>query len=653
MGDEQSTSALQAAIESALRDSEPERAIEPLRQVLGRGAENVLFLDAWLKLVFCLCVTGKAGEAQRVVDELGEQVQALSARHFDAGHAMIGATVTGEATDLRSAAERFSQGFRDYAKTEYPAMFATVERLGTGADTPAHDYRVTSYGLWISGLNEMAAGGFQEGLTLLLGSIEGYRLGRMLGDVYWSWSDAVLCKLFMDDLKGAEDLYKQYAASASAAQSRFLEVAHCYLQAYRATNEGFVTKAHYLIAQNWDAFKFSQYPRILRSFSSKLRATHDAAAKPAAGETQEVTDAVETTHERDSPAYMALLARPAREEDEEIRKLVMIASNVNLGATRAVPAQVRFMVRLSRDTLLGRVPWDQGLLYLATECHAKRGGQPRIVGSCKLQFPLHAKWRIETRTRVAQKKHRSECGVLVFDSSRHDGLEMAGNAVLPEARGLGVGGFHVAARLLFISMFDIPVTHLFANLLTTDVQGAYPFYESVVRPLLGGIDYDHADELRYEDSDLVTQLLGSTWDRQPPVQFPVHVLPEEVRDHLGEVRTITRRAQYSLEKYGFRRAPTLDLLDGGQYFELPVEELRRRPIFRELYPVASKREAMSDDYVTFAPMARSQEEFVCVRCRGRIDETDLSISIPSYVFRLLSLRKGDAVRSISPPKSSG
>lgn len=652
MDRESSLRELRALADSALRSGRPGEAVPTLEEILAGGPTGVLFLDAWLKLVYCLCVDGRVEEAQALLDRWESQVERLSPRYFDVGHSMVGALVTGNPSDLRSASERFAQGYAEYPRTDYPGLFATIDRKSRtsngseGAEAADHDYRVSSYLLWIRGLKDMAEGSFRTALPILKRAMQRYELGHMTNDVLWTWSDGVLCQLCLDDDEGASELFTEYESLATTVDSRFLEVARCYLEAFDDRSTLPITTARHLIAHKWDGFKFSSYPAIFKRVAAKLR--NGAPAAATAAEPPRIAPRAEAEKAREEPDYFALVARPAREADDEVRTLVDIAATVNMGATRAEPSQVRLMVQLCRDTLTGSIPWDQGLLYLATEYHGAPGEAPRLAGSSKLQFPLHDKWRVDKRKRVGQKKHVSECEMLVFDATPADALEMAGNAVLPEMRGVGVGSFHVAARLLFVSMFPLPITHLFANLLTTDIGGKYPFFEEVVSPLLGGMDYDQADQLRYEDTGLIAQLLGNTWDHQPPVQFPLHILPKRLRDRLGEVRHITRRAQTSIERYGFRPTDKLDLLDGGQYFELPIEALHRRPLFRELTPVPGEVRP-GDRYLTFAPLNRSVERFCCVRCRARID--DLLLHIPLEVYKLLELRADSLVKVILKPES--
>jgi arginine/ornithine N-succinyltransferase beta subunit len=345
--------------------------------------------------------------------------------------------------------------------------------------------------------------------------------------------------------------------------------------------------------------------------------------------------------------FQCLVARPAREDEAEIHDLLAAAEIVNLGNTRG--ETVRELVTISEETLRGMIPWDQGLLYLATEYHGDDAAVPAIVGSCKLQCTVGACWvrkrhiRVSHR-RLAERRYRSEYDLLVYDATRADGLEMAGNVVLPEYRSQGIGTFHTQARLLFALIHTIePIDHLYADLLTPDTHGVYPFYEHVVKPLLDNMSYEDADRLRYEDISLLNELLGANnVAHEPACQFPIHLLPEEISSQFGTIREITKRAQNALERYNFRKIDTFDFLDGGQYFSLSLEDLHRIPTARDLR--ARPRATVPDGavFLTLAPTKRSMKDFCCVRVQGTIE--GLEVFLDAGVCRRVDIHDGENVK---------
>lgn len=339
------------------------------------------------------------------------------------------------------------------------------------------------------------------------------------------------------------------------------------------------------------------------------------------------------------------LARAARPEASEIEDLVSLASSVNLGATRPNVDQIAAHCKTSAWTTAGLVPWDQGLLFLVTDL-TDDNGNTEIGGSCKLQFALDACWERRNHSRVTRKGQVSSFTVLRYSDEKHGGLEMAGNVVRPDLRGHGLGRFHVQARLLFSSIYPPPkINHLFANLLTTDNDGRYPFFEEIVRPLLGDVEYDQADHLRYTEPDAIRAFLGAT-ESGAEVEILFHAMPREIREQFGAVRAITRRVQRVFERYGFQRGNRFDLLDGGQYYELPLSRLQRLPAFRDLLCRPVRGEIQNSSGITFASRERGQGDYFCVRAQGSVDESTLELHMDAALADRLGLRAGEAVRAI-------
>lgn len=340
--------------------------------------------------------------------------------------------------------------------------------------------------------------------------------------------------------------------------------------------------------------------------------------------------------------YQYLVARPARTDEAEIRQLLSAAETVNLGNTRS--DTVRELVSISEETLHGAVPWDQGLVYLATEYHAPGIAEPMIAGSCKLQCMVGACWALKPHVRWAHRRYRSQYDVLIYESERTYGLEMAGNVVLPRYQSQRIGTFHTQARLLF-ALIHVrePMDHLYADLLTPDTNGVYPFYEHVVKALIGNISYDQADRLRYEDVTLLDALLGpNDVAREPACQFPIHILPEEIRSQFGTIREITQRAQRALERYNFKKINKFDFLDGGQYFSLASEDLHRLPAVRDLRARLKPVLPDSTNFLTLVPAKRSMEEFACVRIPGTVE--GLEALLQADICRRVHIHDGENVK---------
>ncbi|HZY84558.1 MAG TPA: arginine N-succinyltransferase, partial [Gemmataceae bacterium] len=171
------------------------------------------------------------------------------------------------------------------------------------------------------------------------------------------------------------------------------------------------------------------------------------------------------------------------------------------------------------------------------------------------------------------------------------------------------------------------VASLYANVLTADAGGKYPFYEQAVRPLFGGLDYDTVDAFRYARCNARSPVLDEFLDErgeQPRARLPCHLLPDAVRRGLGQVRGESVGCQKNLERLGFSRADKYDVLDGGQYFETTLARLGRA-VGRQEHTVRCVRDgelAPASPGLTLAPANRSMPSFCCARaaCLPRGDE---------------------------------
>ena len=270
-----------ADAETAIQADDYRRALTLLEPLMSLLPQNLLFVDAWLKQVYCLAMLGEVERGQQLLDTFSERIDALSSRHFDLGSAMISAEVLGDLASLRAAVERFSQGMANYSSSKFPRLFLNLEKRiisqGYHRSMKPYDYSVSSYDLWTRGLNEMAAGDYAKALVDILNSIYRYEIGKMEGDVLWSWYDGVVCYLLLDQPEEAEQLYRQY--ESRAAGSRFREAASLMLNAHKQQRLDGLTKVKHLIGHEWQGYKKSPYPGIFRNFEAKINGTPRAAVR--------------------------------------------------------------------------------------------------------------------------------------------------------------------------------------------------------------------------------------------------------------------------------------------------------------------------------------------------------------------------------------
>jgi len=601
--------------------------------------------DCWLKRALCLLLLKRRAECAKLIARDRTQLEVKSKTHLTLACAAMDALGRGDPVLLRAATERFSQGLDHYSRSALPRLLALIEeRIPAGmidlrVPLDHHDYSVTSYSLWRSGLAAMVAGSYQGAHKYFRESMKRYELGQMDADVLWSWFDAILALLMQDQLPNAEQLYLLHADRATTSQPHFETASKEVIKAYRERDPESVLRAQGLMAHKWAAFKDSEYPAIFRAFELKI----GDMAEPKS------SIAILTPAAVSERRHRVLVCRPAVESD--VDRLIEIAQEVNLGNTRPDEKSILEQIAICKNTLTGNISWEQGILYLATEITSDQGGR-EVVGSCKLQKMVEGCWAKVTHQRVARMasegRRRAEYDQLAYDSSKMNALEFSGTAVLQAYRNQGIGTFHVQARLLFLLTHVVPgVKYLYADLLTDSLDNTFPFYETIVRPLIGrDIDYDRADTLRYYDIQFFEALLGKVGDSDPPVQIPLHVLPPDIRRGLGKVRDQTMPAKRVLTKYGFRETQKFDLLDGGQYMEVQLDELRRSNFDQELTAKRSPHTvAEADPTVAFTPLGRSPSDFFAVRAQTRTHEREMLI--PTHLYRELEIQRDEIVRVIA------
>jgi len=338
-------------------------------------------------------------------------------------------------------------------------------------------------------------------------------------------------------------------------------------------------------------------------------------------------------------AFVSRIARPG-----DIPALLRLARETDIGSIRADHERTAHEVEICHQTLQGKIPWEQGMLFLVTDCY-REGYPPALVGQAKIRWAFDACWLMTSGLgQLAGKTTRHD--VLVYHSERSGALEFAGNAVLESHQSQGIGGFQTKARVLFLVLFDLPgVSKIFADFLTPDVDGRYPFYEEIVRSLLGNRDYDEVDAHRHEARGRRVAFfelhLGRT-DDQPACEILLHTLPAHIRNTFGSIRPQSLPAAKALQRYGFTACNKYDLLDGGQYMETSIASLRATARTKTCYVEKASRSGPVDNRqrAVFAPK-RAMPQFVAVWGNANTDGHRLLID--PELFQTLKLNAGEPV----------
>jgi arginine/ornithine N-succinyltransferase beta subunit len=358
--------------------------------------------------------------------------------------------------------------------------------------------------------------------------------------------------------------------------------------------------------------------------------------------------------------FRFLVARPAARAD--LAGMMEIAGSVNLASMRGEEEKNRLAIEQSARTLGGALPWQQGLLLLGADLFPAGGGPAELAGNVKLQVGWGGCWKKTRHARLFNfpgLQTWAEHEYLTYQPNDPDEytLELAGLSVLPRHRGKSVARFLSEAWALFVLLYRDElrrqvgtIASLFANVLTADAGGRYPFYEQVVRPLFGGLDYDTVDAYRYARCDARSPILDEFLDargEQPRARILCQLLPDALRQGLGQVRDQSVGCQRNLERLGFSRTDKYDVLDGGQYFETTLDRLDRTTQRRE-YPVRCVREdefSPDSPMLTVAPAGRPMQSFRCARtaCGARRDE----LLLGQEVYETLRLGRHERVVALT------
>lgn len=336
--------------------------------------------------------------------------------------------------------------------------------------------------------------------------------------------------------------------------------------------------------------------------------------------------------------FVARIVQPG-----DVPALLRLARETDIGSIRADRQRIAHEVEICHMTLRGEIPWEQGMLFLVTDCY-RAGERPRLVGQAKIRWAFDACWL--RMPRLGQRAGKTvQHDVLVYHSERSGALEFAGNAVLESYQSQGIGGFQTKTRVLFLILFDLPgVSKIFADFLTRDVSGRYPFYEEVVRSLLENREYDVVDAHRHEARGrrvaFFESCLGPS-GTQPACEILLDSLPAEIGDSFGAIRPKSLPAAKALQKYGFAPCNKYDLLDGGQYMETSIASLRATARTKTLLvEKVSPAESEDGQRAVFAPN-RPMPGFVAAWGNANVAANRLLID--PDLCEMLHLKAGEPV----------
>ncbi|MBS0163850.1 MAG: arginine N-succinyltransferase [Nitrospira sp.] len=517
---------------------------------------------------------------------------------------------------LRNLFERSTQR-NDWLVSLSQIFSALEERLARTSVEPPSDgfnYSDSSYLAWRDGLKNFADGNLAAAEERLAESRRRYFEADLVGDMMWSQFDLSLVNMTKGSFRVASDLVRSLLPE-SQLRSPFRQIAQRFLTAFVDMDLA-AWKDAITDAEQRDEFSGDYYADIFRVMELSL------------------------TERRRNFGYM--VCEPA--SAEMVDELRVIAEQVRLPSQPPEKARLLALTERSGLTIAGELAWSQGVLYLAARRPSSdEKSRLEVVGTGQITVTAGegGYWR---KKRIARSPRRpgSEASVifqefLVFQrrTERDFSFELAGNSVRRDQRSQRVGRFMTESRVLFLKLYGSAILKTFglaeernltvyANLLPPRINDYYPFFESIVRPLIDNMPYEDADRSRYAGLTVLEDLLSSTGARDmfPDTMVPLPLLSEDLRRAIGTVRDETRPAQAALERFGFRRSDKFDTLDAGQFFEIELSQLVRVAETHELTAVRGTRRSLSASpeafYATLAPAKRNMSEFASIRALVRV-----------------------------------
>ena len=173
--------------------------------------------------------------------------------------------------------------------------------------------------------------------------------------------------------------------------------------------------------------------------------------------------------------------------------------------------------------------------------------------------------------------------------------------------------------------------HVIAEMLPPTLPGhGNRFWDHYGR-LVTGLSYRQADRLSTRDKEFIRALF-------PDAPIYVLMLPEEIRNAIGEVGEETRGALRILEQAGLRYLNQIDPFDGGPYYGCAVDEI---------VPVRS----CSSYRASVGPPPGGAPRFLIARHDARgyralastAETKKGQITFPPRIFEILKIHEGDQV----------
>ncbi|MCG8419176.1 MAG: arginine N-succinyltransferase [Proteobacteria bacterium] len=339
---------------------------------------------------------------------------------------------------------------------------------------------------------------------------------------------------------------------------------------------------------------------------------------------------------------MFIVRQSSPDDLEQILEVAKHLNSVNLPASKEhLTASLNRSSQAFEETV---EPSEREYLFVLEEV-ARR----RIVGASMIYAQHGTKRSPHVYFTVLKDERYSETidRYFVHEALRlgynYDGpTEIGGLILLPEYRGgtARLGKLLSFVRFVFVAMHRSGFRDQIVAELMPPLE---PDGTSVLWKHLGkrftGLRYQEADLLSKDNKEFVRALF-------PHSIIYTALLPEKVRQMIGQVGPNTRGVEKMLRRLGFRYAKQIDPFDGGPHFKADTDDIS---IVRDTHQVTVKSISDADASRPWAILAVEQDQgFRATGARVIPDPDNGAMGLTEDVRRALGVEAGDQIWSVIP-----
>ncbi len=342
----------------------------------------------------------------------------------------------------------------------------------------------------------------------------------------------------------------------------------------------------------------------------------------------------------ESPAFLIREARPR--DTRAILKLARELDSINLPTNAA---ELKDALALSELSFRGRIRDRARAIYIFCAEEIATGelvGASMIIGQHGTPQSPHFYLELDSEERYSHTLRRMfRHSFLRLRHSMDGPTELGGLIVTPAMRRHPerVGTQLSWVRFVYLARHRARFKPRIVAEMLAQVGPGYrnAFWDHYGRKVTG-LGYREADELSIHDKEFIRALF-------PDSPLYTFLLPEEVRDSIGQVGAESRGAVRLLEQAGMKFLNQVDPFDAGPYYGAPVESLVGVRQYRALKAEAgAPRPAKTRLYLVARDDAKG---FRAVQARASVERG--RITVAREVLSAIASREGDELATVPLP----